>query len=261
MSYITRAGTIFSFKIVLITAGIIVLIGIKADYENQVAMLEQSMTIPDLEPEITIWLGYFLLSLLTCLIWYPIAKIFSPTLGLFIARIYGVTAQPFLDKKIKKRRVGIAQFLTRYANLAISLFALDFLLSNSLYNYGSYPPFISFISALVIITFVQPMNFALEDIGLRLYKESTNEVLSVTSLLDRFIFKFIQTSSLVGSLAVISLNSDLIDNIPVQVRVIFVRSFIISLLILYLYTLLFQVDADKKLWKNRSIIEAEVKLK
>jgi hypothetical protein len=187
---------------------------------------------------------------------------FSPVIGLFISKIYFAGSRVFLDKEISMAKIGLTSYMLRYLNLAISLFAMDFLISNSILgNDGDYPSIYSAIYAVLILAIVQILMWILEDIGIRIYKESSSEVSSPVSFLDRFVLKFIQASSLIGSLAVVTLNVDIIDSIPVQIRIIFVRQALIAIFIKIIYTSFFQSMANVSKWKDKGITLGKVSVK
>lgn len=262
MAYIKRIGIVFSPIITLFTIVLIAVMSIRIDWPNQYDTIQNLVNIKIFSETITSVLFFVFLSILISIFWYEIGKIFGPSIGILIARLYGgMSAKPFLDEKRVDKRVGTIVFLSRFMNLAVTLFALDFLFSNSIFfDEFTFPPLKSFFLSLGIFSLIQPMNYILEDIGFKLYNESINEISSATSVLNRLFLRVIQTSSLIGSLVVISLNLEIIDDIPVQIRIIFVRNFFFSILVMFIFTIFFQPEPIIKQWKSRSIPMGKIKV-
>ncbi len=263
MSYVKRRGMILNPLSILFSMIVIVVIIIRTDWEHQYETIRPlNIDVFLYNYEITILVMFFLFSLILILILYPLIRMFSPIIGLFISKIYFAGSQVFLDKEISKSKIGLGSYMLRYLNLATSLFAMDFLICNSLFDHeGEFPSIYSAIYAVLILAIVQILMWILEDIGIRIYKETSSEISSPVSFLDRFVLKFIQASSLIGSLAVVTLNEDIIDSIPVQIRIIFVRSFLIAIFIKLIYTSFFQSKANIGRWKDKGITMGKVSVK
>ena len=168
MSYVKRRGMIINPMSILFSLVVIVIIIIRTDWAHQYETIRPlDIDIFLYSYEITVIAIFFLFSLVLILVLYPLIRMFSPIIGLFISKIYFAGSQVFLDKEIRTSKIGLGSYILRYLNFAISLFALDFLITNSiLKSEGDYPSIYSAIYAVVILTAIQILIWILEDIGI-----------------------------------------------------------------------------------------------
>ena len=262
MPYIKRVGVTFSGQRTLLTLALIVTLVIQSDWENQFTTLPTFLKFTIYNEVVTILLFFLIFAILVTYVWFYISRVMGPTVGVFIARLYGsVTSKPFIDRKIKDKRMGLALYSQRYFNLVLLLFSLDFLFSNTIFaSEAELSNLSGMLLGLAFISLIDPMIYTLNDIGLRLWNEATAEIISVTSILDRFILRTLQTSSLIASLVVISLDKDIINSIPVQIRVIFVRDFLLASFLIYIFSTFFQGEPVIKAWKMKSIPQGRVSI-
>ena len=165
MSYVKRRGLIVNPLNILFSLVIMIILIFRTDWAHQYETIRPlGIDFFLFRYELTVLVIFFLFSLIIILVLYPIIRILSPFIGLFISKIYFAGSQVFLDKEIRSSKIGLGSYILRYLNFAISLFALDFLITNSiLKSDGDYPSIYSAIYAVVILTALQILIWILED--------------------------------------------------------------------------------------------------
>ncbi|MHA2250646.1 MAG: hypothetical protein ACXAD7_09795 [Candidatus Kariarchaeaceae archaeon] len=266
MPYIERRGLGVSISIILITIAIMTLLLIRSDWEHQYqTMTEFGLDLSSSNNGYIAISVFVVLSWIFVPIWYSIGKYLAPRVGIIIGKflIAGVGSKPFLDANINLRTIPWQKFLLRFFNLGLALFAIDFFISNNFFYEDSIliddvndviiPTLHGFFLALFIVTILQPMSWILEDIGLRAYNKSENEIKAISNMLDRVVLQVLRTGSLIAAFATITFNSKIIDSIDVFVRIIFVRAFFTAILITFIFTVFFEPIAIRKAWNKKSI--------
>jgi hypothetical protein len=254
VGYIQRKGIVINPLILVITITIIIVFHLRGDWDNQYFALFRTSTRSDTYPpvEVTMISIYAIFSLITAIIWYGFGKNLAPFSVKLIIKIFGgLSSQPFIDKEINRASISITKFISFVGNLFLALFAVDFFLSTTvLFRNAIYPPFLSLVVALIVVSLLEPINLIYDSVGVRSYNESKSEILAVSSILGKFGFRLLQTGGLIATFASITFNTGLIDQIPVSIRVVFVRTFIISTLTLFFYFSFFQSEAIYRDWKK-----------
>ncbi|MHA2503244.1 MAG: hypothetical protein ACXAE3_10265 [Candidatus Kariarchaeaceae archaeon] len=257
MAYIKRKGLRLNLFITLLTIGILVASVFFVDWEKQFAVFLQYglLSQPILSITFTLIVSYILAGFLGASIWYFLGKLFSPLLSGYLFRFFGgLTSETFIDRNVNQADMGFFKFVGMYINTFLVLFTLDFFLANSFfYNQGRGPQFVSFLFALAILSIFQPFHLVLDGIGIRAYNKGNAEVVAITSVLDRFVFRLLQTGGLLGVFASISVDNQILDQIPASIRIIFVRTALIGLLIMFFYQLIFQPEGVAEAWEQRRI--------
>jgi hypothetical protein len=249
-----------NWLITLTTAVIIALFYLRGNWDNQYQTIADDLKfLPDLTEYLdttTLMVAfYFIFGFLIAFFWYLVGKWFSPFLIKFIIKFLGgLASTPFIDKDVNKNKISWIRFLIYYFNLVVSMFAFDLLIYNSFYfEVDSLPTIYSLIVTIALLTLIEPIYFIYDSVGIRSYNKRNTEIYSISGVMSRISLRLIQTGGLLAVIASLSLNLDIVDNISENIRVIFVRTVLLSMLILFFYTTFFQAEAIFDDWKKKSI--------
>lgn len=263
MAYIKRKGILIDWITLIITSVIIFLFYTNTNWPNQLIVFEEFAESFSLEfllvsnvPEIYYMLGiYVLLGVIVAWMWYLLGKVLAPLMVRVVVKFLGgLASKPFIDKDVNKKPISWIKFVIYWYNLSISLFALDFLLVNSVfYRQGLPPTFLSLLVSIGFLSLLQPIYLVYDSVGIRSLNDRNSEIYSVSTIMGRMTYRLIQTGGLLAILASISLNADIIDSVPVSIRVIFVRTLLVSTLALFFTLTFFQSEAIFDDWKKKSI--------